>query len=400
MELVASLGRRMAARLARQRPLARLVPLACRVIGSTLGGPRVFGPLTKIATVPMDADEMTFTSVLWNQHSGVWRKEAPRCPADVELTAAPRDPVSGIFQLPKGRLVGKSGAVITNRDRLVESLSIEFWLAREGAKHPALTTATLPRLERRHTRALSIATNEGGNYYHWLMDSVPRLALLAAAGESLTPLDELWIAGPAQPFHAQTLEPIGIPSEKIHVLNNASHVEFDHLVVATRPNYPTDFTDWSFAFLREQLRPRLLARAGNGPRPRRFFLSRNDAAQRRVENETELMHALAPHGFERVVASGLTTGDQAALFDGAEAVVAPHGAGLANLIFANSTCAVLELQPNADTPGFFTNIARKLAMYVDIWSPAVPARHDCRAFSVDAGAVKAWAAARLTQRQA
>jgi capsular polysaccharide biosynthesis protein len=98
--------------------------------------------------------------------------------------------------------------------------------------------------------------------------------------------------------------------------------------------------------------------------------------------------------------SNLTAGEQAALFDGAEAVVAPHGAGLTNLIFASSACAVLELQPSADTPGFFTNIARKLAMCVDTWWPAVPKSHNCRAFHVNAGAVKEWAAARLAHRRA
>ncbi len=56
---------------------------------------------------------------------------------------------------------------------------------------------------------------------------------------------------------------------------------------------------------------------------------------------------LARFGVEPVVLEGRSLGDQAALFADAELVVAPHGAGLTNLVFAPRDCRVVELLSDA-----------------------------------------------------
>lgn len=55
---------------------------------------------------------------------------------------------------------------------------------------------------------------------------------------------------------------------------------------------------------------------------------------RRVDNERAVIKTLSHQGFERVVLSELPFAAQVMLFAGAEAVVAPHGAGLVNMMFA------------------------------------------------------------------
>jgi capsular polysaccharide biosynthesis protein len=55
------------------------------------------------------------------------------------------------------------------------------------------------------------------------------------------------------------------------------------------------------------------------------------------------MAALAPLGFELVTLSPLSLREQAALVAGAGWIVAPHGAGLANLAYATRGARVLEL---------------------------------------------------------
>lgn len=65
------------------------------------------------------------------------------------------------------------------------------------------------------------------------------------------------------------------------------------------------------------------------------------------------MGLLAEYGFERVELEDLTIPEQAALFADADAVVAPHGAGLANLVYARDA-QVLELFPNpVFTPHYY-----------------------------------------------
>jgi capsular polysaccharide biosynthesis protein len=80
-----------------------------------------------------------------------------------------------------------------------------------------------------------------------------------------------------------------------------------------------------------------------GALPRRIYLSRQGARRRRVENHDAVEAVLAAHGFQTVQTEQLGFMDQAALFAQAEAVVAPHGAGLANLLFNDGRARVLEL---------------------------------------------------------
>src|SRR5690606_29148055 len=66
----------------------------------------------------------------------------------------------------------------------------------------------------------------------------------------------------------------------------------------------------------------------------RIYVSRTLARQRRVQNEDELVSLLERYGFAKYIPEQMPFEDQVRLFRDAKAVVAPHGAGLANLVFA------------------------------------------------------------------
>jgi capsular polysaccharide biosynthesis protein len=95
----------------------------------------------------------------------------------------------------------------------------------------------------------------------------------------------------------------------------------------------------------EALRRRASRAGGAPPLPRRIYVSRQGAARRRIVNAEEAERLLAARGFEPVQLERLDIFEQAALFAGAEAVVAVHGAGLANLLFNDGRARLLELYP-------------------------------------------------------
>lgn len=64
------------------------------------------------------------------------------------------------------------------------------------------------------------------------------------------------------------------------------------------------------------------------------MISRSDACSRRIVNEDEIISLLSDFDFERVELSTLSFYQQVQLFRCAEIVIAPHGAGLANIIFS------------------------------------------------------------------
>ncbi|GJE55558.1 hypothetical protein EKPJFOCH_2052 [Methylobacterium thuringiense] len=88
---------------------------------------------------------------------------------------------------------------------------------------------------------------------------------------------------------------------------------------------------------------------GPPTRERRIYISRADARaastpRRKVINEAEVIAYLSIHGFEAVELGGMSMDEQIALFREVTFVVAPHGAGLANMVFAppNANAVVLE----------------------------------------------------------
>ncbi len=104
---------------------------------------------------------------------------------------------------------------------------------------------------------------------------------------------------------------------------------------------PTDAFETD-AFL-ESFQSMVPAAMATMPR-RRLMIRRGGADSRMSEAEATMADALANDlGFETLMLETLTFDEQMEAFACAEAVIAPHGAGLANLVFSDPSCLVVEL---------------------------------------------------------
>ena len=79
--------------------------------------------------------------------------------------------------------------------------------------------------------------------------------------------------------------------------------------------------------------------------PRRFWVGRQTgrSRERPLGGQTDLIEMLQPFGFEQVLFEGLTPLEQIALMANAEMMISHHGAGFANMLFANPQATVIEL---------------------------------------------------------
>jgi hypothetical protein len=181
------------------------------------------------------------------------------------------------------------------------------------------------------------------NYCHWLVDWLPRLALLdgrvdrAALHVAVPPIDA--------PYQRELLARCGIDAARIVELMPMRAVRArTQFVTSDLPAPPPPAfkaAPWALRFLRRTLAPPPAAATG----PRRLYVSRGDAAGRRLLNETALAPLLERAGFVKVTPGGLSVAGQAALFAGASDILAPHGAALANIVFAPPGARLLELFP-------------------------------------------------------
>lgn len=109
--------------------------------------------------------------------------------------------------------------------------------------------------------------------------------------------------------------------------------------------------------------------------PTRFYISREKSQNSRVTEEQQRVidPVLNDMGFEKVFLETMDIETQIALFRQAKYIIAPHGAGLANLVFASAGTKILELnrpldgQPHLRNCFYLIAARRKLPyMVVDL----------------------------------
>lgn len=256
-------------------------------------------------------------------------KDAGYC-SELAAPASPRRQF--VARLPRGRVWGKLGTVVTRDEVMLDEVSHAYGL--KGWNNPIWKKPWLRHPERLRGLTLSLAGPGGGNYFHWMCQLLPKFALVAEAGIDPSELDHIIVSTPLLRFHRETLHRLGVDPGKVVVMEPASHYECDSLMATS---YLTaGSAPWAIRFLRELF-------GVTGTPELRLYISRSDALKRRVSDESELVDRLQQHGFESVVLSGMSVADQAALFASAAIVVAPHGAGMTNIVFATPGIHVIEL---------------------------------------------------------
>ncbi len=104
------------------------------------------------------------------------------------------------------------------------------------------------------------------------------------------------------------------------------------------------------------------ARPGQGTRPAKLYISRSEASNRKLSNERELQAALERLGFTTLLLEHLDVAEQINAFAAATIIVAPHGAGLTNLLFCNEGTSILELRPDYHDNDGYARLSETLAL--------------------------------------
>jgi capsular polysaccharide biosynthesis protein len=301
---------------------------------------------------------------------------------DGDVARAPAPIVARTATIRGARLVTDTGAVVTADGRLViESLLDHDQLLREFGERRRVR-----RVRRVAGRHASLISQWSENYYHWLIDCLPRLATLESVG-----LGDLPLVVPRRlaPFHLESLAMLGIERDRMTPFaEEADHLQPDELVWAASPapvNFPTP---WLVRWLRTMLGRGVVDERET--RGRRLLISR--IGVRRLANEEQVGGALGDLGFEVLVPDALSLAEQIATFAQASMIVAPHGAGLTNIAFANRA-AVLELFPPSVAWHYYTlsrAAGHEYWYVIGQYATRQPRRVDVklRDFTVDVGLVR------------
>jgi capsular polysaccharide biosynthesis protein len=198
---------------------------------------------------------------------------------------------------------------------------------------------------------VSILAGAKTNYFHSMIEGAARLAMLSPHLLDQASCVLLTEGAVAQTF---VLDHLSLPAH-LHrrTVTDSQSLLIDTLIYPWSIHGDCDFHPCIADFY-----DRIAAgiAAGQGF-PRRLYIDRRGTDLRPLLNEDEVIAKLRPLGFVPVRPETFTLADQVRLFRGAEAIVAPHGAGLTNIGYCRPGAILLELFMDAYVNWCFRRLA-------------------------------------------
>lgn len=194
-----------------------------------------------------------------------------------------------------------------------------------------------------------IASSGSENWYHWLLQTLPRLVVLARSNLAY---DRIYVNNMNHKWQVESLKLVlkhlKISEEKLLVINGNCVLQADSLVVPSIPFMPSKRPHlplWMRSILNTIFLPKPQHRTENY---KKIYISRSKASIRRITNEKELIEVLKKQGFKILHLENLSPHEQARIFSQARIIVGPHGSGFANLIFTTPGYTLIEIDHKSD----------------------------------------------------
>ncbi len=260
-----------------------------------------------------------------------------------------------VYTIEQGITVGTNGSVLTAEGKVIRefsnytTLALNVWDA-QRIKMDVIENKYIANLD--YTVAVTTTQWGGINYYHWMMEELPRFYLLSQHKEHI---DYYLSNYTLRPFQKQTLEYLGIPLDSIIRSSDAYAVQASRLIVPYSPAYDSGYVPkWVCKFLNQLFAP--LLKIDEEKYHKYIYIARGNAPNRKVVNEPEVIKYLTDANFEIIYMEQYSVQEQANIFHNADIIIAPHGAGLANLVFCRKETKVLEIFQPMYAPIMFRNI--------------------------------------------
>ncbi|KAA9332271.1 glycosyltransferase family 61 protein [Hymenobacter busanensis] len=185
------------------------------------------------------------------------------------------------------------------------------------------------------------------NYYHWMVDVLPRLE---AIKELLPDLTLLLPANYNKEYHRATLQALGV--RRVQWLQPHTRYRVPELLVPTRMARVTDSRPDAMLALRQTLLNYFQPDPAQGL-GERIYISRARAPRRKVVNEDAVCEYLRQQGFAIVYFEDYSFQQQVSIAAQARYLISIHGAGLTNMLFMPANSRVMELQMRDDGTCYF-----------------------------------------------
>jgi capsular polysaccharide biosynthesis protein len=222
----------------------------------------------------------------------------------------------------------------------------------------------------------------GGNFYHYLVDSLPRLWGLGHPGLQGERQPIVFLNSNTPPAYQEFSEFMFpkvrfVKLPRYFRIRPKSYVHLPYLS-KDRVDYAPEDSQTSGGFLPNEYLDYVRDKIGSAPFSSRYpvierlYIKRGSTGVRRVVNELEVEEKLRGMGFVCLDLKDLTLMEQARLFLNAKVIVGAHGAGFANLLYCHGPkTVVFEIYPSKNEARHYYTLYGKVsklnyhAIYLD-----------------------------------
>ncbi len=202
-------------------------------------------------------------------------------------------------------------------------------------------------------RVFLIGARGAHNFYHWMVDIVPKLAVLQQAGFTFSSDDKFIVPYAKAEFCREMVAHFGIdPKQLLETEKLQPYLCVNELIVPLMENkMGLTMGPW----LPELMKQQFISPVSESGIGRRLFIIRDplNSDGRQIKNQSEVVKALQLRGFECIQPEKYSVVEQAQLFSEASVIVAAHGAALSHVMFCKPGATVVELYANHIAPCFW-----------------------------------------------
>ncbi len=259
-----------------------------------------------------------------------------------------------IFKIKNGRIFTnyvESLAVICQKSLIKEVSFQQINGKLHQKKNQVILTGTPKFLKNIPGKIMVLSQGATGhfNYAHWLFDIIPKIKLLSIKYK-LSNIDFFYFSKLTK-FQKETFDMMKINNKKIIDSNKFRHVQASSVYAVTHPNYfdgtifkaHGNLPAWIITYLRKLFLKKIkkIFKYDN------IYIDRSDSPFKHCQpiNNDNVINFLKSKNFKILKLSNLSIFDQVSIFNNCKKIVAPHGAGLANITFCKKKTKVIELIP-------------------------------------------------------
>ena len=259
------------------------------------------------------------------------------------------------FEMSEGRVFTDNieNVSIISNNKLLDKFSYQQIRGKlvSSKKNQVISSGT-PKFVLKINKNLAIlAQGASGynNYAHFLFDIIPKIKLFSLA-INLKKIDYFYFSK-LNKYQKDIFKIVGIDKTKIIDSNKYRHLQCKKIYGVTHPNYFKGTFSYAQslmpAWIVYYLKKKFLKHKKSTNKIKKVFIDRSDSklGHCKLINNNEIKYFLKSKGFKIIKLSNLNFKNQISIFNNAEIIIGPHGAGFANLVFCKKNTIIIELKP-------------------------------------------------------